>query len=100
MDKTFAQTMADLRMLLRDHPPLPTTDVTDGAAVYVDHGTLWGVFLSADEPDGLDAPFVVDAWFTGHVAENLADWFNAPRFTYRPALAQWVLDAPPVEAAD
>ncbi|MGF6782331.1 hypothetical protein [Paraburkholderia sp. GAS334] len=99
-EHTVAQTLSDLRMLLRDQPPCTTADVTDGAVVYLDQGSLRGVFLSADEPDGLDTPFAVDAWFVGQVQANVDDWFRAPRFTHRPALAHWVLDAPPLEAAD
>lgn len=100
MERTFEHTASDLRMLLRDQPPSTTADVTDGAVVYLDGNGLRGVFLSADEPDGLDQPFEVDEWFAGQVEENLAEWFRQPRFTYRPSLRAWALDAPPVAADD
>lgn len=96
MERTFEQTVADLRMLLRDLPPCVTADITDGAVLYLDGNQLKGVFLSADEPDGLDEPFQVDAWFIGQVEENLKDWFVHPRFSHRPTLKGWALDAPPV----
>ena len=97
---TFEQTVSDLRMLLRDHDPSTTADVADGAVVYLAGNELRGVFLSADEADGLDQPFNVDPWFVGQVEENLAEWFRQPRFTHRPSLRAWALDAPPAEAAD
>lgn len=98
MDLTFAQIVADLRMLLRDEPPCTTADVTDSAVIYLDGNELKGVFLSADDPGGLDEPFRVDEWFVGQVDENLRDWFTNPRFSYRPNLIEWKLDAPPVES--
>jgi hypothetical protein len=100
MERTFEQTISDLRMLLRDQDPSTTADVTDGAGVYLAGNELRGVFLSADELDGLDQPFKVDPWFVGQVEENLAEWFCQPRFTHRPSLRAWALDAPPAEAAD
>ncbi|MFM0265584.1 hypothetical protein [Paraburkholderia sediminicola] len=100
MERTFEQTASDLRMLLRDQPPFTTADLTGGAVVYLAVNELRGVFLSADEPDGLDQPFTVDAWFVGQVEENLTDWFRLPQFTHRPALRAWALDAPPAEAGD
>jgi hypothetical protein len=100
MATTFEQTVSDLRMLLRDQPPSTTADVTDGAVVYLAGDELRGIFLSADEPDGLDQPFEVDPWFIGQVEENLTDWFRQPRFTLRPSLPAWALDAPPAEFAD
>jgi hypothetical protein len=100
MERSLEQTVADLRMLLRDQPPCTTADVTDSAVVYLTGNALRGAFLSADEPDGLDAPFAVDAWFVGQVDENLKDWFERPRFTHRPALRAWALDAPPAEATE
>ncbi|CAE6969751.1 hypothetical protein [Paraburkholderia domus] len=54
MERTFEQTVSDLRMLLRDHDPSTTADVADWAVVYLAGNELRGVFLSADEPDGLD----------------------------------------------
>lgn len=98
MDRTFAQTIADLRMLLRDEPACTTADVTDSAVIYLDGDELKGVFLSADDPSGLDEPFRVDEWFVGQVDENLKDWFAKPKFSYRPQLTAWALDAPPVES--
>ena len=100
MERSFEQTVADLRMLLRDQRPCTTADVTDGAVVYLADNVLRGAFLGADEPDGLDAPFAVDAWFVGQVEENLNDWFEQPRFTHRPSLRAWELDAPPAEPAE
>jgi hypothetical protein len=100
MDKAYDQTVGDLRMLLRDQPPCTTADVTDGTVVYLEGNELRGAFLSVDEPDGLDAPFAVDEWFVGQVQENLKDWFKHPRFTHRPLLRSWALDAPPGEAAE
>lgn len=50
--------------------------------------------------DGLDQPFNVDPWFVGQVADNLADWFLFPRYTHRPSLSAWELDAPPAEITD
>ena len=35
MERTFEQTVSDLRMLLRDHDPSTTADVADGAVVYL-----------------------------------------------------------------
>jgi hypothetical protein len=99
MERSFEQTISDLRMLLRDEPPCTTADVTDGAVVYLDGDVLRGAFLSADEYDGLDAPFAVDAWFVGQVEGNLIDWFANPRFTHRPGLPSWTFDAPPLEGA-
>jgi hypothetical protein len=96
MERSFEQAVADLRMLLRDRPPCTTADVTDGAVVYLAGNALRGAFLNADEPDELDAPFAVDAWFVGQVEENLKDWFAQPRFTHRPGLRAWAFDAPPV----
>lgn len=87
-------------MLLRDHSPCSTADVTDGAVVYLAGNALKGVFLSADEPDRLDEPFAVDAWFIGQVDENLKDSFAQPRFSHRPSLLAWALDAPPVDSAE
>jgi hypothetical protein len=100
MERTFEQTVSDLRMLLRDQATLTTADVTDGALVYLDGNELRGVFLSADEADGLGQPFNVDAWFIGQTEENLEDWFRQPVFTHRPSLSVWALDAPPADAAD
>lgn len=99
MYRTFEQTIADLRMLLRDEQPCTTADVTESAVLYLDENeVVKGVFLSVDEPEGLDEPFLVDAWFIGQVEENLRDWFHNPRFTHRPLLREWALDAPPTEA--
>ncbi|MCX4151976.1 MULTISPECIES: hypothetical protein [Paraburkholderia] len=100
MERTFEQTVSDLRMLLRDQPPSTTADVADGAVLYLAGNELRGVFLNADEPDGLDQPFAVDQWFVGQLEENLEDWFHQPRFTLRPSLQTWALDAPPAEPAD
>ena len=100
MQRTFEQTVSDLRMLLRDHGPSTSADVTEGAGVYLTGNELRGVFLSVDEPDGLDAPFNVDACFVGQVEDNLHEWFRKPRFTHRPALRAWALDSPPAEIAD
>jgi hypothetical protein len=100
MNRKFAQVVADLRMLLLDEPPCTTADVTDGAVIYLDGDELKGVFLSADEPGGLDEPLRVDEWFVGQVEENLKDWFASPTFSYRPQLANWKLDAPPVESLE
>lgn len=100
MERTFEQTTSHLRMLLRDQPPDTTADLTDGAIVYLDGNTLRGVFLSGDEPDGLDAPFSVDEWFVDQVHEQLTDWLEHPRFTHRPLLPVWASDAPPIESAD
>ncbi|WP_176060209.1 hypothetical protein [Paraburkholderia sp. BCC1876] len=100
MERTFEQTISDLRMLLRDQPPSTTADVTDGAVVFLAGDEVRGAFLSADEPDGLDEPFVVDAWFVGQITDNLRDWFTEPRFTRRPSLRAWILDAPPAAVAD
>lgn len=98
MERTFEQTIADLRMLLRDQPQCVTADITDGAVLYLESGELRGVFLCVDEPAGLDEPFVVDMWFVGQVEENLKDWFAHPRFSHRPALREWAIDAPPASA--
>ncbi|MDR5776979.1 MULTISPECIES: hypothetical protein [unclassified Caballeronia] len=99
MDRTYEQTMSDLRMMLRDQPPYTTADLTECAVVYLDtNGALHGVFLSADEPEGLDEPFAVDAWFIGQIDENVKDWFANPRFSHRPLLRDWELDAPPLES--
>ncbi len=100
MRRTFEQTIADLRMLLRDQPSCTTADVTDGAVVYLSGNGLKGVFLSPDEPDGLDEPFAVDAWFVGQVEENLQDWFAHPRFSRRLRLRDWALDAPPAQSTE
>ncbi|MDR5791698.1 hypothetical protein P9281_34695 [Caballeronia sp. LP003] len=99
MDRTFDQTISDLRMLLRDEPPFTTADITDFAVVYLDGNEIRGVFLSADEPGALDEPLVVDAWFVVQVDENLREWFTRPHFSLRPSLRDWALDAPPVESA-
>jgi hypothetical protein len=99
MERSLDETVSDLGMLLRDTPPCTTADVTDYAVVYLSEGELRGVFLSADEADGLDEPFAVDACFLGQVNEILQDWFEHPRFTHRPALGVWSLDAPPVDAS-
>jgi hypothetical protein len=85
---------------LRDHSPCTTADVTDGAVVYLAGNALRGAFLSADEPEGLDAPFAVDAWFVGQVKENLKDWFAHSRFTHRPLPRAWACDAAPAESAE
>lgn len=98
MERTYEQTVHDLRMMLRDEPPNTTADITDAAVVYLLGNELKGILLSADEPDGLDEPFAVDAWFVGQVDENLKDWFAAPRFSRRPALSVWLLDASPIES--
>lgn len=95
--RNYEQTFSDLRMMLRDQPPCTTADVTDWAVVYLAENELRGVFLSAEEPDGLDEPFAVDQWFVGQVQDNLADWFVHPRFSHRPSLKAWALDAPPEE---
>jgi hypothetical protein len=100
MERSFEQTVADLCMLLRDMPPNTTADVADGAVVYLADNALHGAFLNADEPDELDAPFAVDTSFVGQVEENLKDWFAHPRFTHRPSLPAWELDAPPTERAE
>jgi hypothetical protein len=99
MERSFEQTVVDPRMLLRDRSPC-TTDVTDGAVVYLAGNALRGALLKADEPHELDAPFAVDAWFVGQVGENLKEWFEHPRFTHRPRLPAWAADAPPTETAD
>lgn len=99
MERTFKQTVADLCMVLRDERPYTTADLMECAVVYLDEeGKLHGVFLSADEPDGFDEPFAVDASFIGQIDENLKTWFSAPCFTYRPHLREWELDAPPIES--
>jgi hypothetical protein len=95
MERTDEQVVSDLRMLLGDMPPYTTADVTECAVVYLERGKLRGVYLSADELDGFDQPFDVDSWFIGQAHENLASWFSYPRFTHRPALQMWALDAPP-----
>ncbi|WP_175772918.1 hypothetical protein [Paraburkholderia phenazinium] len=100
MERTFEQTIADIRMLLRDEEPSTTADVCEWAVVYLEGNEVRGVFLSADEPDGLDEPFLVDAWFVGQVAGNLQDWFSHPHFTHRPALQAWAVDAPPASGGD
>jgi hypothetical protein len=100
MELSFEQTVADLRMMLRDRPPCTTVDVTNGAVVYLAGNALRGAFLKTDEPDELDAPFAVDAWFVGQVGGNLKDWFEHPRFTLRPRLPALAVDAPPTETAD
>jgi hypothetical protein len=97
MEPSFEQTVADMRMLLRDEPSCTTADVTDGTALYLSGNELRGVFLNPDEPDGLDVPFHVDAWFVGQIEENLKDWFERPRLTHRPLLQEWSLDAPPMD---
>src|SRR5579864_1419834 len=89
MERTFTQTIVDLRMLLRDQRPCTTADLTDCAVAYLSGDEVRGVFLNCDGPDGLDEPFVVDAWFVGQVEDNLAEWFEHPRFTHRPALRTW-----------
>lgn len=98
MDRTFEQTISDVRILLRDEPPCTTADVTDCAVLYLDGGEVKGVFLSADEPGELDEPFVVDVCFVGHVHDDLDEWFDNPHFTHRPQLREWALDAPPAES--
>lgn len=100
MDRTFEQTVADLSMLLRDQPAWTTADVTESAVVYIVEGALRGVFLKDDEPDQLDAPFAVDAWFIGQIQENLDDWFARPVYSRRISLPTWSLDAPPAESVD
>lgn len=100
MERTFAQTASDLRMLLRDEPPDTTADVTDGAVVFLCGNELRGVFLSIDEAGGLDSPFDVDEFFVGQVEDSLADWFRRPRFTHRPSLQAWEVDAPPCDRCD
>lgn len=87
-------------MLLRDQPPSTTAAVTDGAVVYLAGVELRGAFLCADERHELDQPFNVDPWFVGQVADNLTDWFLFPRYTHRPGLSAWELDAPPAEIPD
>lgn len=59
-ERTFEQTVSDLRMLLRDQRPSTTADVTDGAVVYLAGGELRGALLRADDPNGLDERFDVD----------------------------------------
>lgn len=94
MERTFTETIADLRMLLRDQRPCTTADLTDCAVAYLSGDEVRGVFLNCDGPDGLDELFVVDAWFVGQVEDSLAEWFERPRFTHRPALCAWALNAP------
>lgn len=100
MERTFEQTVSDLRMLLRDQWPSTTADVTDGAVEYLAGGELRGALLCADDPNGLDEPFDVGSLVRGQVADNLADWFLFPRYTHRPSLSAWELDAPPAEITD
>ncbi|TDN58992.1 hypothetical protein [Paraburkholderia sp. BL10I2N1] len=97
MERAFEQTVSDLRMLLRGQPQWTTADVTEFAVVYLAVDELRGAFLAVDEPDGLDEPFAVDAWFIGQVGENLQEWFAHPHFTHRPALRTWTFDPPPAD---
>ncbi|MGP8437842.1 hypothetical protein ACT2FY_39125 [Paraburkholderia fungorum] len=99
MDRTVKQTIADLRMLLRDERPCTTADLTDAAVVYLDCDEIKGVFLSDEELSGLGEPFVVDASFVGDAHENLQDWFIRPRFSFRPALREWALDTLSIDSA-
>ncbi|MFM0008251.1 hypothetical protein PQR57_46035 [Paraburkholderia dipogonis] len=44
MERTFEQTVSDLRMLLRDEPHSTTADVADGAVVFFSLATNCGAF--------------------------------------------------------
>jgi hypothetical protein len=100
MERSDQQVVSDLRMLLRDMPPYTTANVTECAVIYLEDGHLRGVYLRADEQDGLDQPFAVNSWFIGQAHEDLMDWFSTPRFSHRPALRAWALDAPPAAMLD
>jgi hypothetical protein len=44
MERTYEQTIHDLRMMLRDEPPNTTADITDAAVVYLAGDQLRGRF--------------------------------------------------------
>lgn len=97
MDKRLAAALADIRMLLRDHRPGTTADITDYSVLYLNGTELAGAYLSADEPGQLDEPFPV-ASVLEMIPDNVTDWLKDPIFTFRPSLLDWMKEAPPCES--
>ena len=87
-----------LAMMLREHPPGTSADLTDQTVAFWDGHRVLGMYLCADEP-GLDEEFELSDEFLGDISDLVDSWLAKPTFTFRPELLEWLKDAPPFNAS-
>ncbi|ALE58901.1 hypothetical protein AC233_30895 [Burkholderia sp. HB1] len=85
---------ANVAMLLRDHPPGTTADITASCVLYWDGSRLTGARLSEDETGAVAEPFEVED-FLPEARDAVAHWLAHPSFTFRPSLLEWLDDPSP-----
>lgn len=99
MDYSTRGRMNDVAMLLRDHPPATTADVSDYCALYWDGKKLYGVHLSPDEPGEIDELFDAASVFD-EIPAAVDEWLQSPKYSLRPTLLEWIKEAPPIESGE
>ncbi|WP_260854709.1 hypothetical protein [Paraburkholderia sp. BCC1884] len=94
MKLTFDQFNTKLSTLLRDLMPCTTADLTDTAIAYWDGRRV--VYCYLDDDSGLiDEEFDLGGRSWDEWREYLTQWIEAPKFSMRPEVQDWLNDAPP-----
>jgi hypothetical protein len=89
---------SQLSMLLQDLPIGMTADLTDFAVAYWGGRHVVYAFLSEGRGDQIDEEFDLDDYHWAEWEAEFSAWAEAPKFSVRPEVLQWIKDAPPHEA--
>lgn len=89
---------SQLSMLLRDVPIGTTADLTDFAVAYWGGRQVTYAFLAEDGSGDIGEEFDPDDYQWSEWERALSAWSEAPKFSMRREVLEWIRDAPPHEA--
>jgi hypothetical protein len=94
----YASFQSELTTLLRDRPPGTTADLNKYTVAYWDGHEVRGIHLHHDNSGPLGGDFDFDERTFNQLHADLVAWMDAPRYTVRPELVNWLKNAPPFDA--
>lgn len=89
---------SQLSMLLRDLPVGTTADISDFAVAFWGGRELTFAFLRDDGSGRIDEEFDLDDYQWSEWEAEFSAWAEAPKFSERREVLEWIKDAPPFEA--
>jgi hypothetical protein len=98
MTMSFPEFDARLAVLLRDHIPGISAELTDFAAAYWDGDRVVYCFLRDDGNGKLDEEFDPNRYVWAEWHDEFVAWLADPRYSARAELLGCMNDAPPFEA--
>ena len=94
----YASFQPELATRLRGRPTGTTADINEQTVVYWDGCEVRGIHLRHDGSGRLDGFFDFDERTFNQLHADLIAWMDAPRYTLRPELVDWLKNAPPFDA--